>query len=192
MSKNNNGNGQMDKARLGSIGENLVVARLMEQGWDAFNANCNIKNYKSIDVVCLNSDIPESKEQAWKPKSALIQVKTSYGNNIPSGFTIEESLDKDYLEKNVKGPYVFVKVDKTDKGNVYNYYVLSRALFIELLHKAHVYYDNKHKGQESKTAPAGISISWLKGEKDFSTRDKNDFGNPITQPCEDEWDNIWK
>ena len=38
---------QTRKARVGAIGENMVVAKLMQQGWDAFNANCTIKNYKS-------------------------------------------------------------------------------------------------------------------------------------------------
>lgn len=43
---------QTQKARLGAIGENNVVSILMQKGWDAFNANCTIKNYKSIDIVC--------------------------------------------------------------------------------------------------------------------------------------------
>ena len=73
---------QAGKARIGAIGENLVVAKLMQQGWDAFNANCTIKNYKSIDVVCLNADMKESDELWWKPKTSLIQVKTSVQNNI--------------------------------------------------------------------------------------------------------------
>ena len=32
---------QTRKARVGAIGENMVVAKLMQQGWDAFNANGN-------------------------------------------------------------------------------------------------------------------------------------------------------
>lgn len=36
---------QSAKARMGAIGESLVVTKLMEQGWDAFNANCTIKNF---------------------------------------------------------------------------------------------------------------------------------------------------
>lgn len=40
---------QSEKARLGAVGENMVVSMLMQNGWDAFNANCTIKNYKSID-----------------------------------------------------------------------------------------------------------------------------------------------
>ena len=46
---------QAGKARIGAIGEKLVVAKLMKQGWDAFNANCTIKNYNTIEVVCLNA-----------------------------------------------------------------------------------------------------------------------------------------
>ena len=36
---------QMEKARLGAVGEHNVVSILMQKGWDAFNANCSIKNY---------------------------------------------------------------------------------------------------------------------------------------------------
>lgn len=72
MAKNN----QSAKARMGAIGESLVVAKLMQQGWDAFNANCTIKNYKSIDIICLNSDLREDGDLRWKPKTALVQVKT--------------------------------------------------------------------------------------------------------------------
>ena len=71
---------QAGKARIGAIGENLVVAKLMQQGWDAFNANCTIKNYKSIDVVCLNADMKESDEKTPKKiaKQAHISQENSY------------------------------------------------------------------------------------------------------------------
>ena len=88
-------NNQTEKARLGAIGEHMVLMKLMEQGYDAFNANITIKNYKSIDLVVLNSDIPESPEERWKTKSALIQVKTRVQSNIPAGFSIEQALDKE-------------------------------------------------------------------------------------------------
>ena len=39
---------QAEKARLGAIGENQVVSMLMQNGWDAFNANCTIKNLKLL------------------------------------------------------------------------------------------------------------------------------------------------
>lgn len=56
---------QAEKARLGAVGENQVVSMLMQHGWDAFNANCTIKNFKSIDIVCLNSEIPEDAIYWW-------------------------------------------------------------------------------------------------------------------------------
>ena len=96
---------QPEKARLGAVGENMVVSMLMQHGWDAFNANCTIKNYKSIDIVCLNSEIKETTIYPWKPASALIQVKTSVQKNIPTGFTIEDSL----LTSSSCHPKIFIK-----------------------------------------------------------------------------------
>ena len=70
MAKNN--------IRIGNIGENMVVVKLMQNGWDAFNVNQVFNNYESIDVVCVN------------PKDGrmqMVQVKTGSGNNpFPTGF----------------------------------------------------------------------------------------------------------
>ena len=185
-------NEQASKARIGSIGENLVVTQLMRQGWDAFNANCNIKNYKAIDVICIDSDSSESKEKWWKPKIALVQVKTCFQNNIPAGFTIEQTLDKDYLNKMVKGPYVFVYVQQENGNYSFRYFVISRKQFIELIHCAHVFYDKIHNGTEKKTAPAGLFVSWLEGKPLFAPKTPVDFGNPLKETCENKWENIWE
>ena len=40
------------------------------------------------------------------------------------------------------------------------------------------------------SAPAAISINWLKGNLEFSPTKNAHFGNPITETCEDKWDNI--
>ena len=187
-------NDQAGKARIGAIGENLVVAKLMQQGWDAFNANCTIKNYKSIDIVCLNSDLKESDELWWKPKTSLVQVKTCVQNNIPAGFSIQEALDKDYLQQMVKGPYVFVSAKLIDNSYSFRFYVISRKQFIDLLYEAHNYYVNVlHNGDKIElSAPACISISWLEGKTDFSSRNKVSFGNPLSKSCEGAWENIWE
>lgn len=74
-----NNHGQ--NARLGAIGESYVQMRLMQQGWDAFNANSTYNNYKSVDIICLR---PEDAKM-WKPRTALIQVKNDKGKIIPSG-----------------------------------------------------------------------------------------------------------
>lgn len=41
------------KARIGAIGENQVVSKLLQEGWDAFNANCTIKNNISLRLFAL-------------------------------------------------------------------------------------------------------------------------------------------
>lgn len=191
-----NSENQTEKARLCSIGENLVLVKLMQHGWDAFNANCSIKNYKSVDIVCIDSSTSESNEQWWKPKTSLVQVKTSVKNNITTGFSIEEALDKNYLLKMVKGPYVFVSAKKDKKTDTYSfrYFIVPRSLFVELLYISNYYYVNViHKDDNLVlSAPVGISLSWLEGCQEFSPRNNNFFGNPITEKCEDEWNNIWK
>lgn len=185
---------QTRKARVGAIGENLVVAKLMQQGWDAFNANCTIKNYKSIDIVCLNADLKESDELWWKPRTSLVQVKTSVQNNIPTGFSIQEALNKDYLQQMVKGPYVFVSVKPNEDGYAFRYFIISRTQFIDLLYVAHQYYVNVlHQNDKIElSAPSGLTISWLEGKPEFSSRTQADFGNPLSESCEDKWENIWK
>ena len=185
---------QTRKARVGAIGENLVVAKLMQQGWDAFNANCTIKNYKSIDIVCLNADLKESDELWWKPRTSLVQVKTSVQNNIPTGFSIQEALNKDYLQQMVKGPYVFVSAKPIENGYAFRYFIISRTQFIDLLYVAHKYYVNVlHQNDKIElSAPSGLTISWLEGKPEFSPRNQADFGNPLSESCEDKWENIWK
>lgn len=186
---------QMEKTRLGAVGEHNVVSILMQKGWDAFNANCSIKNYKSIDIVCLDSDRSESIESPWKPKTVLIQVKTSRQNNIPIGFNIKQCLDRVYLEQNVKGPYVFVFVkEKCDKYS-FRYFILSRKQFIELAYSAHKHYDEGYKREKelNKEALAGLKLKWLEGEGEKATGNHIAYNNPLNGvSCENCWNNIWE
>ena len=173
----------------------MVVSMLMQHGWDAFNANCTIKNYKSIDIVCLNSEIKETTNYPWKPASALIQVKTSVQKNIPTGFTIEDSLKHDLLKEKVMGPYVFVYVNMVNEEWKFRYFILSRSQFIELLHSAHVWYkyDWNREKEISEKSPAGIDVKWLMGEDEPETKRHKAFVNPLKGvSCEDCWENIWK
>lgn len=190
----------MEKARLGAIGENNVVSILMQKGWDAFNANCTIKNYKSIDIVCLNSKKPESNDKPWKPSFALIQVKTCTQSNIPVGFSIGQAagydegnhdIGKTYLNENVKGPYVFVSVTDKNGELQFRYFILSRSQFIELLYASHRWY-TEGKSLNMK-APAGLYVRWLEGKSDEATNRHKAFRNPLNGvSCENYWENIWK
>lgn len=198
---------QSEKARMGAIGEFHVVAKLMEKGWDAFNANCTINNFKTIDIVCIDGDSTDPKSP-WKPNMALVQVKTSVQANIPAGFSIAQCLDKEYLENHVMGPYVFVAATKIDEKNyAFRYFILSRRMFIDLIHAAHKYcvYDyNRNIKEETVndpayingvkvTGPAGLYIRWMQGESDKANNMHGEFRNPFEGiDCESAWDNIWK
>ena len=185
----------MEKARLGAVGEHNVVSILMQKGWDAFNANCSIKNYKSIDIVCLDSDRSESIESPWKPKTVLIQVKTCRQNNIPIGFNIKQCLDRVYLEQNVKGPYVFVFVKEEGDKYSFRYFILSRKQFIELAYSAHKHYDEGYKREKelNKEALAGLKLKWLEGEGEKATGNHIAYNNPLNGvSCENCWNNIWE
>lgn len=198
---------QSDKARMGAIGENMVVAQLMALGWDAFNANCTIKNYKTIDIVCIdgNSIDPSA---PWKPNISLVQVKTSVQKNIPIGFTIGQCLDKSYLEKNVMGPYVFVSVKSESDGTLsFEYYIISRSKFIELAYESHKFYvedynreitpgindSAEYKNGVKLSSPAGLYLRWLEGASEPATQSHKEFHNPLQGcTCKNAWENIWK
>ncbi|MBD5208146.1 MAG: hypothetical protein HDS79_07800 [Bacteroidales bacterium] len=179
----------------------------MEQGWDAFNANCTIKNFKTIDIVCIDGNSTDPKSP-WKPNIALVQVKTSVQSNIPAGFTMAQCLDKEYLEKNVMGPYVFVSAKKVEDNNYeFRYFILSRRMFIDLIHAAHKYaiYDYKREIKEETindpayingvkvTAPSGLYLRWMMGESDKANKLHGEFKNPLEGiNCENAWENIWR
>ncbi len=191
MAKNN----QSAKARMGAIGESLVVAKLMQQGWDAFNANCTIKNYKSIDIICLNSDLREDGDLRWKPKTALVQVKTCNQKNIPIGFTMEQTQDIKYLEDNVKGPYVLIYQEEKDGVSKYRFFVISRKDFIKLAYELHHWYIHDWEREKPLvlSAPAGFPIKNLMGEDEKETSRHKAFHNPFKGiTFEDKWENIWK
>lgn len=185
---------RLDKARLGAIGENNVVSLLMQQGWDAFNANCTIKNYKSIDVVCIKAGLKDS-DKPWKPLTAFVQVKTSVQNSIPIGFNTEQCLDKSYLERMVMGPYVFVNVTIKENHYTFRYFIITRKQFIELAYQVHYYYVyGYNRNKELKlSAPGAFNIRWLEGISDKETSYHRAFDNPLKGvSCENKWDNIWE
>lgn len=192
---------QQERARAGAIGENLVIAKLMQQGWDAFNANVTIKNCKSIDLVCFNGD-KSNPDKPYQPAYSLIQVKTCRQKNIPAGFTIGQCLDKEFLKNNIMGPYVFIYAKDTE----YRYFIISRNDVIELLYQGHIFYvdgynrnidentnSNEKRNGISLNSMAGLPIRWLEGKSEPATNKHCAFINPFDGiSFENQWDNIWK
>lgn len=186
-------NKQKQNARLGAIGENYVQMRLMQQGWDAFNANSTYNNYKAVDIVCLK---PEE-GKAWKPRTALIQVKTTRKKQFPLGFTIDQCLDKNYLREHVIGPWAFVAVDSEKDMSTFRCYVLTREQVIELANKAHDWYKFQWKREKeiNGTSVAALNEEWLYGEikkTEGETSQHPAFVNPLKGvQTREAWDNIW-
>lgn len=175
---------QMEKARLGAIGENMVISQLLQQGCDAFNANMSIKNFKSMDVVCVN---PENLE------TVFIQVKTSFGKNIPTGFTLENSFTE-MLEKKIIGPWIFVNAKGEKENMTFRYFILSKSQVIKLINDSNNWYVNHwHRGERkvSLKNPTGIEVDWLEGKSTSATIKHDTFKNPLNDTTENKWENIW-
>lgn len=160
------------KAQLGAIGENMVAVRLLQNGWDAIMANQSINNCQSYDIVCIDPDTG---------KTALVQVKTSFGNNIPVGMRLEDCTMEN-LKKKIIGPWVFVHVSGEGESMTFDYYVLSREEIIKLIYESNDWYVNKwHRGDRTidlKNA-CGVKIIWLDGKGEEDNEKHVAFINPL-------------
>lgn len=174
----------VDKARLGSIGENMVVAQLLQQGWDAICANLSIRNCKSIDIVCIHPDTR---------KTVLVQVKTIVGNVFPIGFKLKEAFTND-LKNKVVGPWVFVQALGQKENMTFRYFIMSSSEFIKLTNDSNDWYINKWNRQKeiSVESPCALKLSWLEGQGEDETDKHETFVNPFPNGFENKWNNIWK
>lgn len=142
----------------GAYGEALVVTELIKRGCVALNANASVINHRSIDIVCIRYD-----DSTWAHKSVLIQVKARRGRDFPTGYNLSESINVDLLNKEVKGPYVFIYLHDE---NAPEYYILSRKQLIKLLSGLHIAFCKNIKGNTSRmnNEPAMLSLRFIQGE----------------------------
>ena len=178
----------LSKAQIGAIGENMVAVRLLQNGWDAILANQSINNCYSYDIVCID---PET------GKTALVQVKTSFGDNIPVGMTLG-SCTMENLKKKIVGPWVFVHIKGEGEQMTFDFYVLSREETIKLIYESNDWYVHKwHRGERTVklTNACGVKIKWLQGEGEEDDAKHEAFLNPISykkKKTTDTWTNIFK
>lgn len=188
---------QNKNATLGYIGETYAQMQIRVHGGDVFNANYTYNNYASIDLVCINRELPET-EKPWKPRTAFVQVKTTKEKAFPTGFTIDQCLDKEFLNENVLGPWVFIAMDSLDDLSSVRCYVLTREQVIKLAYESHDWYKNKWKREKDiqGTAVAALQEEWLYGEIkkcEGATPKHPAFENPLKgEHTLEAWDNIWK
>lgn len=176
-----------DSQMTSALGECFVITELIKQDWVALNANTAVRNHKSIDVVCVKYN-----NETWEHESALIQVKARRGKDFPTGFSLKESVDLNYLKHEVKGPYVFVHIDK---NNTPDFYILSRSQFIKLLYELHDRYVNKIKRQKqlNVSLPAELTLKMLQGHDGNSSKGVPGFKNPFPGNIfHNNWKNIWE
>lgn len=163
---------KLRKVQLGAIGENMVSVRLLQNGWDAISANQSINNCQSYDIVCVD---PETGNRS------LVQVKTSFGNNIPVGMKLEDcTIEK--LEKKIIGPWVFVHVAGEGEAMTFKFYILSRSEIIRLIYESNDWYVNKwHRNGRTINlqSACGIKILWLEGKGEENNDKHEAFINPL-------------
>jgi hypothetical protein len=157
----------------GAYGEALVVTELIKRGCVALNANASVINHRSIDIVCIRYD-----DSTWAHKSVLIQVKARRGRDFPTGYNLSESINIDQLNKEVKGPYVFIYLHDE---NAPEYYILSRKQLIKLLSGLHIAFCKNIKGNTSRinSEPAMLSLRFLQGENGKKDTRLDGYINPF-------------
>lgn len=181
---------KMNNSRIGDIGEAMVIVKLMQNGWDAFNANSVFKNYKSVDIICMN------------PKDGqvqMIQVKTGTGKNpFPTGFYSDNKGNIPNLD--IKGPWVFVQTIGEGIDMKFKFFILSKDEVETLIKTSNDWYFNKYTRENtlSNNTPVGIKLAWLKGEGEEDNMDSNKkkkheaFINSLGHDSENRWDKIFK
>ncbi|WP_311455257.1 hypothetical protein [uncultured Prevotella sp.] len=171
----------------GAYGEALVVTELVKRGYVALNANAAVRNHRAIDIVCIKYD-----DATWAHKSVLIQVKTRRGRDFSTGFNLSESINIDLLNKEVKGPYVFIYLKDENSPE---YYILSRKQLIKLLSGLHIAYCKNITGNTSRmnSEPAMLSLRFIQGENGKKGTRLDGYINPFPGNIfHNAWDNIWK
>ena len=124
---------EFSNIRLGEIGENMTIVRLLQKQWDAFNINHCISNYKAADLVCIDPEHNITK---------LIQVKTGYGKspNFIVGLISDNQGHIDNLEKKIVGPWVFVQVEGYGIDLIFHFFSLSRQQVIDVIKSSNDWY----------------------------------------------------
>lgn len=172
----------LSKSELGTLGENIILEKLKEYGFDTINANTLHNNYKAIDLFCTNPN---------NHQTIGIQVKTSFDKNIPIGMSLGNCI-KEKLEKKVLGPWVFIHIEK---DGTFRFFILNREEMISLSHESNDWYINKWKNIYRKkpvklTNACGLEVEWMEGKGEEENDRHEVFINPLKESTENRWDKI--
>ena len=174
--------------RTGRMGETAVLLKLMEMGFDAFNLNNEIPNFKGADIMCFN---PKTK------KSAMIQVKATFEKNpnFYTGFYSDRTgkiLDKN-LEECIICPWVFVQILGDNCDKTYNYYILTREEVINLIDDSNSWYwkdGGPHNNAKKDKQQVGLPLGWITGQNKMKNDGKQYPRNIKIAKPENAWNKI--
>ena len=106
---------QLNKLMTGLAGEYLVAGMMNLKGWVA---SLTLKNFPGVDIFGKDPKTDQN---------ISVQVKTSRENSFNIGINRPQ---RKVLNDLIKGPFVFVHIDK---NNDVTYYILTRDEVIELI-----------------------------------------------------------
>lgn len=174
----------------GKIGEAAVLLKLLELGYETFNLNSVLSNFKNADLMCFN---PENN------KYAMVQVKASSIKtpNFRTGFisTRKGEIIGKKLEENVTCPWVFVHILEENGEKKYKYYILSREEVINLIEDSNRWYweeGGSHSNATKDEQYIGLPIGWITGNNIGKNGGKQYPRNIKIANPENAWDKITK
>lgn len=146
---------QLNKLMTGLAGEYLVAGMMNLKGWVA---SLTLKNFPGVDIFGKDPKTDQN---------ISVQVKTSRENSFNIGINRPQ---RKVLNDLIKGPFVFVHIDK---NNDVTYYILTRDEVIELINTTDDDYLARKKDKSKEDYPMAL---WC---KDLA-------------PFKDHWDSLWK
>lgn len=188
----------INRSNKGAIGEHLVTARLLLQGYDVAIANFTVKNSKAFDLFCHNEKTGQS---------TTIQVKTALNGSFYTGLTHKDFLNngnvdmayaQKQVEKHIQCPWVFVEINETKNYPDIQYFVLSPSQLVRLIVNTEEWYltgYNNRKISLSENGTINIPTKWLTGNPilEEAKASHKELPNPLFgYKIKDEWENIWK
>ena len=108
----------------------------------------------------------------------------------------KQAANRDFLENNIKGPWVFVHVKELESLSV-DFYILTRKQLIDLVYGLHHWYlyewERRPCTESLGKSVACIRIEHILGKQDKSRFSDTCFDNPMRrEPLPlNNWNNIW-
>lgn len=188
----------INRSNKGAIGEHLVTAHLLLQGYDVAIANFTVKNSKTFDLFCHNDETG---------LSTTIQVKTTLNGSFYTGLTHKDFLNngnvdiayaQKQVEKHIQCPWVFVDINGTKDDPDIRYFILSPTQLVHLIVKTEEWYltgYNNRKKPLSENGTINILAKWFTDNPILEAAKTShiELPNPLVGcKVKGEWSNIWK